>query len=393
MIVSFLLMVSLGAWILSVATARTIGHAEQAKTLLHESRIYEAVIPSQIAEAQKNNPTLANIPLQNSQVQKLLATSVDSQQLQAQGDEAVDGIYNWLEGKSDKPKLSIDVTANAQTLSTSLSDLAATHAASLRPCVPGQDDYSTFSSDPISANCLPPGVTPDVVRSYVTQAVQNNPALAATTQLTEEDVKLTNGKTIMESFDAAPVWYQRAQLIPLVSAVAAIVLMLLLLLILKPLRGVRSIGKHLLSVGITLAIVAFALAWGIEKLYSTFIPKNDNPNIGDALMQLTTAFNASLRDNIITLSAGTAIVGLVLFVFAVIVGRFSHHATASTNRAPVRMPEPVSLAKGPAAVSFTPIVSRVADKVKGAPALPSSKSATAKRKPAAKKKTTRKKSK
>jgi hypothetical protein len=390
-LVSFFLMISLGTWILSASLARTVGQADQTKELLHESGIYQAIIPAQLAEAQKNNPSLSNIPLNNPQVQKLLGSSLDAQKLQSEGDKAVDGIYSWLEGKSERPKLAIDVVTDAQELSTTLSDLAARHAADLRPCVTGQDDYSSFSTDPISATCLPPGVSPDVVRSYVSQSVQGNPTLTATTQLNEEDIKFTNGKTIMETFDSAPVWYQRAQLLPRYSLIAAGVLLLLLLVILKPVAGIRSAGKHMLAVGITLSLCAVLIAWAVEKLYSWIVPKSDNPNLGDAIMALTNGFNAALRDNIITVSASVAGVGLILFVGAWIAQRLRKPAAKKFNRNSESSDSAVSLAKPPASVSFTPAVSKSADKVKGAPPLPKTRKAAAKRKPTAKKSTVKKK--
>lgn len=329
LLVSTLLTIALGGWILTAALQRTIGEPEQAKQLLNKSGVYQAVIPSQLVDAQQANPGLANLPLTNPQVQKVLGNSLDSQKLQAEGDKAVDGIYSWLEGESPQPHIAIDVQPDQQALSTSLGEYAAKHAATLPACIPGQDDYSNFAADPISATCLPPGVTPEIVRDYVMQAVSGNPALAVSTQLNQNDVKLPNGMTIMDTFKEAPVWYQRAQLLPLIFAAAAVFLMLLLLLILKPAGAARSTAKHLLSVGITLAICAALLAWGTEKLYSLFIPKSDNPNIGDAIMQLTNAFNNSLRGNIVFLSAGMATAGLVLFVLAWILGRI--HQTSGVK--------------------------------------------------------------
>lgn len=407
-LVSAFLTLSIGGWILVAALDRTVGSPEQTKQLIAESGVYEAVVPAKIAETQRSNPSLANVPLQNTEVQRLLGQSLDAQNLRTQGDKAIDAVYSWLEGSSDQPRISFDVITDQKRLSATLSDYAATRAATLPQCVPGVDDYSGFASDPISAKCLPPGVSPDTVRTYVTQAIEGNPALAANSRLTEDDVTLANGKTILDSFSTAPVWYQRAQLLPLILGAAAVIFALLLLLVLGPLGGMRSAGKHLLSVGITLAICAVLLAWGIEKLYSTFVPRSTNPNIGDALMDLTNLFNAALRDNILQLSLYVAAAGATLYVVAFVLGklpRFAHLRPAARSARPVAEPSATSLASRPVAVSFTPIAAAAAAAKavrKTAPSLPKKKApkkpakklaAKKSAKPAAKKPGARKKKK
>jgi hypothetical protein len=378
-LIGTLLTLSLGAWVLTTALSMTIGKPAQAEALLNKSGIYQAVIPSQVADAQKSNPSLQNLPLDNPEIQKVLGDSLDAHNLQVQGNKAVEAIYGWLEGKSDKPQINIAVLANQQALAVAAGDYAAKYAAKLPVCGPGEADYAGFASDPLSSSCLPPGTDAAMVRSTVQNAVATNPALGTSTQLTENDVKLTNGKTIMDSFNTAPKWYQRSQKLPLITAILAVICVLLLVLILKPARGVKSAGKHLLSVGIVMVLVAYGLAWCFEKFNSFIIPPNSNPNIGSALSKLSNLFNAAYRDNIVHLSLYLAAGGVVLLAVAFIL-KHLHHSSAG---APVARAaklgsttEPESLSSAPAVASFIPI---------GPPKLPGKKTtkAAAKKKPAA----------
>jgi hypothetical protein len=230
-LVSTLLTLSLGMWVLVTALSMTIGKPQQTEAIINRSGLYQAIIPSQVADTQAANPSLQNLPLDNPQVQKLLGNSLDAQNLEEQGDKAVDNIYAWLEGKAKKPVINISVMANQQELAKAAGDYAAQFASKLPTCAPGEADYSAFASDPLSVKCLPPGTDANMVRSTVQTAVATNPALGSSTQLTENDVKLSNGKTIMDSFNSAPKWYQRAQKLPLISTGIAAVCILLLLLI------------------------------------------------------------------------------------------------------------------------------------------------------------------
>lgn len=384
LLVSTILTLALGTWVLSAALSRTIGTPAQTQDLLNRSGIYQALIPSQVADAQKANPSLQSLPLDNPEVQKVLGQSLDSQKLQEQGNKAVDAIYAWLEGKTSKPQISISVSANQQDLAKAAGDYAYKYASGLPTCSYSETDYSAFAADPLSAKCIPHGVDASMVRSSVETAVLNNPALGSSTQLTENDVKLPNGKTIMDSFNTAPVWYQRAQKLPLISAGVAGVCILLLLLILGFRQGIRSAGKHLLSVGIVLGLVAIGLTWLFDKFYSSFFPKSSNPNITDALNQLSNLFDIAYRNNIVRLSAYLAIGGVVLLVVAFLL-KLAHRparkaAPASAPSRPVSADEPESLAAAPTAASFTP---------SGPPSLPAT--AASADKPAPKKRAARKK--
>ena len=354
LLISTLLTIALGGWILSTALARTIGQPEQANEILDKSGIYQAVIPAQVADTQKANPSLEGVPLDNPEIQKILATSLDAKKLETEGSKAVSAIYAWLEGKSDKPQIDISIMANQQSLAAAAGDYAAKYAASLPACAEGEADYAAFAARPLEARCLPAGASPEMVKGSVSEAVATNPALGTSTQLTEDDIKLTNGKTIMDSFNAAPVWYQRGKLLPLITSVTALICILLLFIILKPARGMKSAGKHLLSVGITFAVIAFALAWAIEKGFSTFVPKSDNPNVGDSLMRLTTLFNNALRDNIVSLSLYLVVGGVLLLAVAYILMRLGRSTTAP---APVRSTS-LGLSAQPPTASFTPIAAR-----------------------------------
>jgi hypothetical protein len=366
LLVSTLLVIALGVWVLAEGLHRTVGQSEQAKKLIHESGLYQAIIPSQVADVQKANPSLAGVPLDHPEIQKILASSLDSKKLEQEGDKAIDAVYAWLEGKNDKPLIDITVFADQQRLATAAGDYVAKHLSSLPACAPSEADYAAFSADPLSASCLPPGTSPEVVKATVQNTIATNPALGTSTQLTEKDVKLTNGKTIMDSFNTAPVWYQRAQMLPLIALITAAACIVLLLLILRPTGGIKSAGKHLLSVGITFALVAIGLAWALEKSFSTFLPKSDNPNVGDALMKLTTLFNNALRDNMVLLSLYMVGVGAVLLVLAFIL-RHLPHAHRATPASATNTTSSNALSAAAPKTSFAPAATKTPAPAKKTP--------------------------
>lgn len=348
-IVSPVLTLSLGTWVLTTALDQTIGKPDQTKALLHKSGVYQAVVPSAVADAAKNNPTLASLPLDNPTIQKALAKSYNSQKIEAEGDQAVDGIYAWLDGDSKQPKISIDVAPDTAALAQAASD----YAGSLPPCGAGQT-AAAFLSDPLSATCLPAGVSKDSVRTFIASQIVGNPALTSIPPITQDDIKVMGDMTIMDSFASAPWWYHWTKQLPMISIIVASVCSLLLLAVLSPLRGAKSISKHFLSVGIVLGLSAFLLAWALSKGLTTLLPKADNPTVGHAVAQLTVLFTDAYRSNIILLSSYLAAAGAVLLtlVYLASLTQKHTHATAAAakpalddNRATMSSTAPTAKAK------------------------------------------------
>lgn len=386
-LVSTLLTLSIGGWILTAALHQTIGKADQTIALVHKSGLYQAIIPSQIKQVQQDNPSLAGLPLDNPQVQKAIENSMDTKKIRQEGDMAIGDLYRWLEGKSNRPSFSINAMPDRQTLATELGDVAYQHAATLSTCHSIADVPTDIATNPLAAKCLPPGVDAEAVRQLVIGEVSTNQALASTDgTISADDIKFSNGKPVLDTFSSAPTWYKPALLLPTIFAVAAAVFMILLLIILRPFRGIKSVGKHLFVVGITLAICSLVIAWAIDWAFKRFVPDSGDANVNAALMKLTSLFDAAYRNNIIRLSAYVIVAGAVLYALGWILVRVFHHRSASGTPFKKKSPVPVasmdSLESAPPTASFTPA---------GPPALPkatATKKTTHKKKPSTSKKST-----
>src|SRR3954452_17347578 len=60
-LVSTLLTLSLGVWVLVTALSMTIGKPQQTEAIINRSGLYQAIIPSQVADTQAANPSLQNL--------------------------------------------------------------------------------------------------------------------------------------------------------------------------------------------------------------------------------------------------------------------------------------------------------------------------------------------
>lgn len=387
-VLSPLLTLSLGAWILTTALHQTIGNAADTKTLLHQSDVYKAVIPSEIAQAQQDNPSLQGYPLNNPQIQKALTRAIGPDKIQSQGDQAVDSIYNWLAGKVPQPQFIINVMPDRTQLATSIGNLIYRRASSLPTCTSASQIPADISTHPFDATCLPPGITPEAAQQLVEGEINTNPDLSTYAPITANDVTMPNGKPVFQQFSTAPKWYQRAQWLPMACGAAALFFILLIILAVGPLHGARVVSRHLLGVGITLAACAALITWGIDWAFRHYVPSSSNVTLSNALLRLTSVFDAAYRNHILRLSAYMAGAGAVLYVIALVARKIHHHAPTArpAKQQGSRIPAADSLESQPSIASFTPA---------GPPALPATttpksthKKSLAKKKTVAHKKTT-----
>ncbi len=327
-LVSSLLITMATCWIVLAALQSTIGTADKTKTLLNNSGAYQAVIPDKLVEAGQNNSELSEL-LSNSQIQKLFAGSLSGQKVAEQGDRAVDGVYDWLEGNTESPQVKISVTPDESTIGESVN----TYVNDLPVCAAGENPGANITTDPLSIRCIPNGISPSVITNYLKAAVASNPALANGVQVDENDL-LTNGnQTIDDAYNWAPAAYQGAQALPVITAVIGLVCIGLLLVLLKLRAGLKAVGVQLVTIGAVLAIGSALIAGALKTVLNNVIPGSETVNIANALTKLTTEFSDAYRGNIIKFGLYVALLGAILWIISFILGRRARGAVTKPPQA------------------------------------------------------------
>lgn len=315
-LVSGLLVAAASTWVLTSALHSTIGTADKTKVLLHESGIYQAIIPDQIVKAQQNSASWAQA-LANPQIQKLLAGTVSQQKVTQQGDKAVDSIYNWLEGKTTTPDISIEAAPDNSSIKNAVSNFTS----QLPTCAAGESPGANIASNPLSARCIPAGISPSMITDYISSTIAANPQLANGIQLTEQDLKVDHNQTIGDAYNWAPALYQQSQSLPLISMVVGVICIALLLLLLELRGGLRAAGKQLLIIGVVFALGAAAVVWALKKVLTALIPGGESTTLVSSLGKLITLFSDALRGNIIRFGIYLAIFGALLWIISIILSR------------------------------------------------------------------------
>lgn len=259
-----LLAITVGLAIAALAFVRTLGNESTAKLLLRDSSVYKAMIPEQLLATQRTNPLFAGIPLDSPDIQNAIKDSFDSTSVNRSGDAVVTGYYDWLEGKTSQPQFNTQVKPDADRLAENIGQIVFAKAQALPACKLADLQQGGISADPFKARCLPPGVTAETARKFITTEIKNNAPVIQATSLQSDAIRLPDGRTIQQAYPDAPAWYQRAWLLPFVLLGTAFLLSGLLFWLGGLRRGSRYISSGLVLGGL-LGLIASVLIEPVLK--------------------------------------------------------------------------------------------------------------------------------
>lgn len=167
------MMALIGSLVIVLGTSGHLKHA------LGSSGIYQSGVDQLLDNTKKDAQANGQESLDLSQpgLQAAAKTAVTPAFLQNTAEQVIDGMYNWLGGKTKQPEFSIDIAATKQKLISALGDYAVNRAKQLPPCTVQQArELAASGVDPLNLPCVPAGFDVNGLREQV--ANQVNDALA-----------------------------------------------------------------------------------------------------------------------------------------------------------------------------------------------------------------------
>ncbi|HXY17878.1 MAG TPA: hypothetical protein VEH48_00465, partial [Candidatus Nitrosopolaris sp.] len=149
--------------LLLYATAVDVGfvrvgtHPSTIKSILAKSGIYDTVVPGLLNQGKQISSSGGSVSLSNSLVRTAAGQTFTPQLVQQNTEATIDGVYDWLDGKTPLPDFQIDLTNTKTAFAANVAKAAQQQLQALPVC---SSAASAENFDPLTASCLPPGVTP-----------------------------------------------------------------------------------------------------------------------------------------------------------------------------------------------------------------------------------------
>jgi hypothetical protein len=331
---SALLKITLFFLALAGASWMTFSSSAAPKKALEESGVYNDVVGTVLAETQKSvQKEGSDFPVSDPSIQATINKALPPEFLQQNVEGVIDGIYSWLQGSTETPEFTIDITAAKQSIIAGVADYAAARSAGLPVCTLQQLRELGTEIDPYNAPCRPPGLTAEQVRSQAAAQLASQDEFLKDTVITADTLpKDEEGKTVVQNFEAAPGIFQLTSWLPWALGLLAVLCGAAVLFLSETKKkGLNSIGITLLGVGIFLFLGSLLITYAFNQANrpGKLIQEGNafNANIIRGLDSIMDSYNQTLRNFYVVYMLLGAMVLLVLWWQ----GRQTAQATVTTN--------------------------------------------------------------
>jgi hypothetical protein len=321
---SFLTIFGAALPLLLLATAfnfgvlQVIGSPEPVKKILSGSGIYNSVVGTALEQAKTTSSGTSEVSLNDPAIKKAAQESFSPDVVKNSSEKVVDGIYVWLDGKSPQPQFDIDLSNAKNDFADKVGEAAKTKAATLPVCT-----SAPTTTDPFSATCVPPGVTPEQIGDQAKNDVLKGQGFLEHPKITASSFKSASGNhSLFEGkLKGAPKKYQLAKKTPYILAGLTILAMLAIVFLSTTRRkGLRRVGVILAIVGVFM----LAFAWGLNRVVTQNItPKIvvENKVLQSNMRNLATDITHRVDRNYWIFGIVYAALGLILILTTLFVGR------------------------------------------------------------------------
>lgn len=312
---SGLLKLSLLVLAFSGAAWLTFSTPENIKKAANESNIYSSAVDNILDSAKKDAlKGDANLPLDQPEVIAAAKAAFPPELLSSSSETIIDGVYDWLGGKTDKPQFAVDLTDAKQKLAVGLADYAQKRYEALPVCSTTQLRNLSPDVDPYALECKPPTLSSSTVRQQVLDKILLSPDFLKDTTFTADDLpKDEQGRNVTENLEPARNVFQASRLMPWLAGLIALLCAIAVVFWSDTKKqGLKSVGITLVGTGLFIGIGAYLIAWTFDQANkqqgSSF-----QQSLVSALKSLVGSFNSGLMKFYVSFVAIGAMVLLALW--------------------------------------------------------------------------------
>jgi hypothetical protein len=247
--------------------------SEAIKSTLADSKVYDNII-STVAEAAKKDQgseDSTEIPEDKRRGVEVLEQSATQaftpDVIKNAVEQGLDGIYNWLNGKTPVPDFQIDLTQAKANFIASAGQAVESHVAGLPVCTREQLATIDPETDPLSLTCRPANLSAAVARDKAVAELANNDKFFPNPVLTSDNLsKNEDGKTVFEQAEGVPRAYRTAKALPWVFLGLGVLLGIGVYFLSETRRkGLKSLGISLLGTGAFLFVTTWLFGFLFDR--------------------------------------------------------------------------------------------------------------------------------
>ena len=272
---NFLLPGTLFIFGIGLSLLLVFGQPKPIKTAVTGSGLYTVLLHDILAGQSQTTLGTMQLPLNDPNIEQAIGAAFTPQVLQGAGDNIIDGFYNWIQGKTEKPTFNVNLLGARDQAAENVATYVAGRVASLPACSTAEL-YSLYTSGPLTASnyynmsCRPPSLSTQTVHDTVRSSILSSSDFANQLTVDASTMTDTSGEPLYKKLSFVPaaytaiVWSTYATGVLAIAALAGSIF-------LHPRRrtGVKHVGIIQLACGAASALLAWITVFGatyIERL-------------------------------------------------------------------------------------------------------------------------------
>jgi hypothetical protein len=323
----------LGLAVISTLLA-VFGSAAAVKGSLDKSGVYDKLPDMLLSEA--SNQQAGNIDaqaaLKRPEVIAAAKSVFNATYLRSTANNVIDGTYHWLDGTSKEPDFTINLQPAINDFKNQVADAGVNRLKSLPPCtaaqLQGMNMADSGDINLFTTACLPPGTNLETVRQQAIDHIFGGSKSADTsgdsgpfgngkdqTFSTASLPKDDQGRTVFGKAKFAPQAYQELHLGPWVLAgLAALCGAAVVFLFPTRRRGLRSLARSLVGIGILLTAISILANFLFTKLVNSPSVSHSASAPTPLILDVVHVFEASLSRHLLWFGAAFLSVGVISLI-------------------------------------------------------------------------------
>lgn len=259
---------------------------EKVKKILEKSSLYSDLPPvlyDQIAQEGDNSPL--EIPLKDPGVRRIALEVYDPSFARASIENLIDGLYNWLDGTSQEPQISINLAGQNKEFGTKLGKYARKKVAGLPPC--SLEERNNLNEvNVFKTKCWPADISPKTAGKEVEKVIAGADDSALNAHITAQDLKTAEGEPIHESFSGLPNSFSTAKTLSYAFIIMALVIIAVIYYASgDKISALRRVSHWLLLAGVLMALMPFIFIFSMNLLLNNLSSDEQTVNIVRTILE------------------------------------------------------------------------------------------------------------
>ncbi len=232
--------------------------SDKVKQIIGNSGVYSQITPviydSYTDSGSSAKATTEGLPLQDQKVGDAANQVFDPEFVRTNIETVVDGVYDWLGGKSAEPSFNVDLSSAKSRFIQQVANQAASRAETLPVCTPAQL-RELENTNLLSIPCRTSNADMQALKEDFISSANSNDGFLKDTSISPATLKDENGRSVFEDLKQMPENFQKLKKAPVVIGVLIVLVGTFILMISRSRKEGFNKLAVLLAVGGALVIV------------------------------------------------------------------------------------------------------------------------------------------